>query len=145
MKPSQLAKDWCANFRKEDGGCLGAIIEDDLSILRCASKPTCLMNTGTERCAYLETTVLPMLNTMPACVLRYEMEEAVREYRLKANVPSHELPRLPARRRCPDCKAVLEGQQRFCPKCARFRRRESNRTAQQKKRMPCQQLAPGPC
>ena len=135
MTPLQLAQTHCANWNS-DGSCLGAIIDDDLKIRRCRPRPRCIVGTPGQRCSYFEECILPMERSLHDARQRQEFEDAARQYRLAANVPSEE------KRACPDCGRPMEPRQRFCPICADSRRRETNRQAKAKSRVRCQQLTP---
>lgn len=122
----QIAQRHCANWQT-NGSCLGAIIEDDGAIRRCCPKPTCVLGTPGQRCLYFEECVAPNVRYFDGDY-RKQFEEALRGYRLAANLPSARL------RLCPECQRPMEPRRRFCPVCATARRRASNREATAKRR-----------
>ena len=121
MTALQIANAHCANFRTDGKGCLGAMIEDDLQIRRCVPKPKCVLATPGERCRYFEECVAPMGRSIANPVHRQQFEEAIRQYRLVANVQA------PALRKCPTCGRGLEPRRRFCPVCAAAKHRVNQR------------------
>ncbi len=136
MTPLQIAHAHCANWRKDNNRCLGAIVDDDLQIRRCIPKPKCVLGTPGQRCAYFEECVLPMGPRIHDPVYRQQFEEGIQQYRLAANMPS------PEQRTCANCGRGMEPRRRLCPVCAAAKRREGNRQAKAKSRMTCQQLTP---
>ena len=134
MTPLQIANAHCANFRTDGKGCLGAMIEDDLQIRRCVPKTKCVLATPGEQCRYFEECVAPMSRNIHVPTHRQQFEEAVRQYRLVANVQA------PTARKCPACGQAMEARQRFCLICAAAKRRATYRFAQGKRRVACQQL-----
>jgi hypothetical protein len=134
MTPQQLARDHCANWRNDGKGCLGAIIDDDLQIRRCCPKPRCLLTSPVQRCLYFEECVMPLARSIENPLQRQLFEEAVRQYRLAANLPRAQT------RLCPACRRSMEPRRRFCPVCAAARRKASNRHSVKKHRLACKQL-----
>ncbi len=119
MTPLQFARDECANHQP-DGSCLGAWINEDLSITRSAPKPRCLLAEG-KRCRYFEECVAPMADMASDPRRAAELQEAVAEYRQITNQKA------PKARPCPDCGApMLKGKQ-YCPRCADTRRKATHR------------------
>src|SRR5512137_1911534 len=121
MTSLQIAHAHCANWRKDNNRCLGAIIDDDLQIRRCIPKPKCVLGMPGQRCAYFEESVVPMAGSIHDPHSRQEFEEAIRLYQFAANLPSREL------RKCPTCGRGMEPRRRLCPVCATARRRETYR------------------
>jgi hypothetical protein len=117
----QVAQAHCANWRKDNNGCLGAVIDDNLQIRRCCPKPECTLATAGQRCCYFEECVMPMARSIdnPAC--RQRFEEAVRQYRVAAKLPYAD------ERSCPVCGRPMEPRRRFCHACARARHRANQR------------------
>lgn len=128
MTPLQIAKANCANYT-ETGACLGAIIEDDLRILKCNPKPKCTVGISGVRCVYFEDCVLPFSKWIENPNQRQAWLEAARDYRLSANVPSVE------KRRCPICKRIMESRRRFCHICAKVKRTQQRRLASRQYRV----------
>jgi hypothetical protein len=135
MTPLQIAHAHCANWRKDNDACLGAIIDDDLQIRRCIPKPRCVVGTPGQRCQYFEECVLPMARSIHDPNYRQQFEEGVRQYRLAANIKTG------IGRPCPVCGRWMEPGRRFCPVCAAAKRRASTRAAMAKQRVRCEQLA----
>ncbi len=135
MTALQIAKDFCANWRTDGKGCLGAIIGDDGRIRGCVAKPKCLLGTPGERCPYFEECVAPMGPTIVQPVLRQQFEGAVRDYRLAAKLPCAD------ERPCPMCGRPMEPGRRYCEVCAAGRRKQSTRLAVQRHRVGCKQLS----
>ncbi len=82
MTPLQFAREECANHQP-DGSCLGAWINEDLSIARSAPKPRCLLGGG-ERCRYFEACVAPMARMVSDPRRAVALSEAVSLYHLTA-------------------------------------------------------------
>jgi len=139
MTPYEFAKRECANLRP-DGSCL-EILPEGLTNTALPAVPheRCLLKQKPlRRCRYFEKCVLPQADRpgpkdRPG--LQLEKQEARRRY-WQALGPDHafhiETPA--AIRRCPDCGGPLAVRQRYCLKCSRRRRLESNRKAIKKKR-----------
>lgn len=119
MKAMQFIREECANHQ-HDGSCLGAVINDDLSITRCIPKPRCLV-ADAKRCPYFEECVAPMVNMVTVPRRAAEIQEAVAEYRQITNQKS------PRSRPCPDCGAPCQLRKRYCPKCAHARQKAAKR------------------
>jgi len=133
----QIAQNHCANWQT-DGSCLGAIIDDDLKIRRCVPKPKCVLATLGSRCLYFEECVAPNVKHFDGRY-REQFEEALRAYRLAANVPSA------CSRLCPECRRPIEPRRRFCAVCAAARRSGGERPIAWRRRsagkgFTCQQL-----
>ncbi len=121
MTPLQIAREHCANWRKDGKGCLGAIIDDDLQIRRCYPRPTCLLAVAGQRCHYFEECVMPMGRSIENPVCRQSFEEAVRGYQLTVKLPyARERP-------CPVCRRPMKPRRRFCHACAKERHRANQR------------------
>ncbi len=134
MTPLQIAHAHCANWRKDNNACLGAMIDDDFQIRRCFPKPKCVLGTPGQRYVYFEGCVLPMGRGSHDPHCRQEFEEAFRQYQFAANLPSREL------RKCPTCGRGMEPRRRLCPVCAAAKRRGTYRQAKAKGRMTCPHL-----
>ena len=124
----QIAEEHCANWRTDGKGCLGAMIDDDLQIRRCAPKPKCVLSTPGERCVYFEECVAPMAASIDIPSRRLAFEAAVREYRLAAKLPCA------GDRPCPMCGQAMEPRRRFCDACAANRNRANQRAWVQRRR-----------
>ena len=137
MTPLQFISEECANHQS-DGSCMGAVINDDLSITRCDSKPRCLVAEG-KRCSYFEECVAPMVNMVSDPRRAAEIQEAVAEYRQITNQKA------PAIRPCPECGGPCQPRKRFCPACVDKRRKAAKRRAFHRARgrgMSTRQLSP---
>jgi hypothetical protein len=134
MTGLQMAYAHCANW-KSDGSCLGAVIDDDLQIRRCCTKPKCLLGTPGVRSRYFEECVAPMAASIENLVARAEFEAAMREYRVAAKLQSAD------ERPCPVCGRAMEPVHRFCEACAAARRRVSTRQAVRRYRIGGKQLS----
>ncbi len=117
----QVAQAHCANWRRDRGGCLGAIFDGDLQIRRCCPKPSCTLAVAGQRCRYFEGCVMPMARSIYNPVYRQGFEEAVRQYRVAAKLPYAD------ERPCPICGRPMEPRRRFCHACARARHRANQR------------------
>ena len=77
MNPMQFVREECANHR--DGRCVGARINADLSITRCAPRERCRIADG-ERCRYFEECVAPMADMVSDKKRAFALREAVMQY-----------------------------------------------------------------
>jgi hypothetical protein len=130
----QIAREHCANWRKDGRGCLGAIIDDDLQIRRCIPKSECVVGVRGRRCQYFEECVAPMAPSLADGNYRQSFEEVVRQYRVDCGLPYAD------ERPCPVCGRAMEPRRRFCHICAAARRREATRLAVKRHRVGCKQL-----
>ncbi len=121
MTPLQFAREECANYQP-DGSCMGAVIEDDLTMRRGRPLPKCALGDG-NRCVYFEETVAPMAGMVADSRRAVQMQEAVRAY----HAMTHQNAK-PARA-CPDCGQPMPPRKRFCPVCSRKRRQATHRNA----------------
>jgi SAM-dependent methyltransferase len=80
MTALQIAYAHCSNWRKDDKGCLGAIIDDDLQVRRCYPRAKCVLREPGKRCPYFEECVAPMASSIENARVRAEFEAAVRDY-----------------------------------------------------------------
>ena len=126
MTPLQFAQQECANHQP-DGSCLGAVIEEDLSIRRCSPRPRCRLADG-ERCGYFEACVAPLARMVTDPWRAAALRDAVTQYHLTTRQPAE------ADRNCPDCGRPMAKGRRYCPTCAAVRRKVANRTAQSRHR-----------
>ena len=78
MTPLQFAREECANHQP-DGSCLGAWINEDLSITRGDPKPRCLLAEG-KRCRYFEECVAPMARMVNDPRRATALRDAVTQY-----------------------------------------------------------------
>ena len=125
MNPMQFVRDECANHR--DGRCVGAMINEDLSVTRCAPRERCRIADG-ERCRYFEECVAPMADMASDPRRAVGLQAAVAEYRQITNQKA------PKARPCPDCGGPMQKGKQYCPACAGRRRKASNRAAQSHRR-----------
>jgi hypothetical protein len=125
MTALQLAQDECANFR--DGRCVGAIINADLSITRCAPQPRCRIAAGA-RCPYFDVCVVPMAATVSDPRRAVALLDALTQYRILPGDGA------PADRACPGCGGPIRSRMRYCPACADARRKATFRAAQARHR-----------
>ena len=121
MRLVELARDHCANWRKDGKGCLGAIIDDDLQIRRCTPRLVCLLTSPGQRCQYFEECVMPMARSIEDPVYRQQFEDAVRLYKAAAALAYAD------ERACPVCGKPMEPRRRFCHVCAKARHRANQR------------------
>jgi len=134
MTPSQIAKEHCANYQS-NGTCLGIAFKDDLSMymFRKEGLP-CLLCDG-QRCASFEEVIVPMRmsrETAEAKARADKKEQAVRAY-----LEQHELGsgKSSAKRVCLDCRRVeLQGQAKYCERCALKRKLASTRASKRSRR-----------
>ena len=131
----QIAEEHCANWRQDGKGCLGAMIDDDLQIRRCAPKPQCVLGTPGQRCLYFEDCIAPMAPSIAEPNYRQSFESVVRQYRVDCGLPYAD------ERPCPVCGRAMEPRRRFCHVCAAAKRKESTRLAVQRHRVTCKQLS----
>jgi len=117
MTPLQFAREECANYQS-DGSCLGVVIEDDLSVRRCDSKPKCLL-AAPKRCGYFEECVAPMADMAGDPRRAVALQVAVAEYRQATNQKPL------AARPCPECGLPLQRGKQLCPACAARRRKDT--------------------
>jgi hypothetical protein len=117
----QIAQAHCANWRRDRGGCLGAIIDDDLQIRRCIPKPNCTLGVTGQRCRYFEECVMPMAPSIYNPVYRQQFEEAIRQYLVATKLPYAD------ERPCPVCRRPMEPRRRFCHVCAKAQHRANQR------------------
>lgn len=127
MTPLQAAKEHCANYQA-DGSCLGIAFRDDLSMYRFRAEglPCVFLQGHCKACPYFEETVLPQVlgsvaeqyrKSLPTC-----MATGLR--------PQHWVRKL-----CLGCRKREVGpRQKYCPTCAKTRKRESNRQHIRQKR-----------
>ena len=130
----QIAEAHCANWRRDRKGCLGAMIDDDLQIRRCAPKPRCSLLTRGRRCEYFEECIAPMARSIADPNQRQAFEELVRQYRVDCKLPYAD------ERPCPVCGRPMEPRRRFCNICAEARRRKTVSSAVQRHRATSNQL-----
>lgn len=129
MTALQFARLECSNF-ESDGRCKGLTIADDGRVSRMKNAPAkCTLGTAGVRCQFFEECVAPMASRIEPIrsdliVRRKEYEEAVREYRLSANVPQA------AKRAC-KCGRPLEPYKQLCYVCREATRKEANRRKNQ--------------
>ena|SRR6516225_3024044 len=121
MRLIEIARDHCANWRRDGKGCLGAIIDDDLQIRRCVPRPACRLGQVGCRCEYFEECVMPLGRSMADPAYRQQFEEAVRLYKVAAGLPYSD------ERDCPVCGQPMEPRRRFCYACAKARHRANQR------------------
>jgi len=121
----QMVKAECSNWT--DGSCLNVVIRDDLTLGlgKFATKDggCCLPNS---RCAFFEECVMPLADTTAD-------EYKSKVYRQAAFACKMKFPEYGSRsaRKCPDCKTTpLMAKERYCPKCAKARRKETFRKSQ---------------
>lgn len=144
MKPLQLAKNYCANFQ-HDGSCLGAIIDDDLSMRHALPLPRCILGDPIRKCSYFEQCVAPMEQTFKAIFagprsewpkddrdraafpgLVSRVSEAMHEYRIKTGSV------FSAKRICPECRErTVEPNKQFCVTCREAKAKEVTRRKNQ--------------
>jgi hypothetical protein len=124
----QFVCEECANHQP-DGSCLGAMIEEDLTIRRGTPRARCLVAEA-KRCPYFEECVAPMADMASDPRRAAALQEAVAEYRQITNQKA------PKARPCPDCGRPMQKGRQYCPRCAGARRKASNRTAQSRRRDP---------
>jgi hypothetical protein len=127
MTPLQAAKDYCANYQA-NGTCLGIAFRDDLSMYKFRQEGLpCLLCNG-QRCVSFEAIIVPMRmsrETPEAKTRADKKERAVRAY-----LDQHALHsgKSSAKRVCLDCRRVeLQGQAKFCERCALKRKLASTR------------------
>ena len=77
MTPMQFVREECANHR--DGRCVGAMINEDLSVTRCAPRERCRIADG-ERCRYFEECIAPMADMASDRKRAFALREAVMQY-----------------------------------------------------------------
>lgn len=133
MTALQIASEHCANWRRDEKGCLGAVIDDDLQIRRCTPRPKCLLGTPGVRCLYFEECVAAMARSIRNDLVRREFEKVVWRYRVFAKLA-------PQLRPCPGCGWLIEPRMRFCVACATKRRRETSRLCNRRARQKSVQL-----
>src|SRR5262245_55429939 len=121
MTLMEIAREHCANWRRDGKGRLGAVIDDDLQIRRCHPKPACTLGVVGQRCLYFEECVMPMVRGIEKPVYRQAFEEAVRMYLVAARLPYAD------ERPCPVCGRPMEPRRRFCNVCATARHRANQR------------------
>jgi len=119
MTPLQFVVEECSNHQP-DGSCLGAMIEEDLSIRRGTPRPRCLVADG-KRCPYFEACVLPLADMASDPRRATSLQEAVAEYR-RVTKQGEDLDR-----QCPECGGPMRKGKRYCPTCADGRRKASYR------------------
>jgi len=134
MTPYDFAKRECANIRK-DGCCLGFQPEGliDTAIPVTPREKCFLSHRPIKPCQYFEKCVLPLADHPSPKDNPSLQAQRLKARRLYLTARAKEVPEVKLRT-CPDCGGPLAKRQRTCTKCARNRRRESNRKAQQKKR-----------
>ena len=124
--PLQMARAECANFCK-DGSCLGIPTECLTSECPTVAAPLdrCKLAEPGKRCMYFERAVIPLANYFPE-----KYAKAVETY--TAGRAKNALA-IKAARLC-ECGNPLPKRKRYCPTCARRKRRESARNGMAKKR-----------
>jgi hypothetical protein len=122
----QLVRENCANYQS-DGSCLGAMIEEGLSLRRGTPQPRCLV-ADARRCPYYEACVAPLADMAGDPRRAAALQEAVAGYRQITHQKA------PKARPCPDCGRPIQKGRHYCPRCADARRKASNRTAQSRRR-----------
>lgn len=127
-----MARDFCANFKPE--GCLGVGLElvngEFKNVRLWPARPNCLLEKAGVRCSYFEECVMPTKIDISKPRLKAEIEEAVRDYRLAANVPA------PSDARKCECGRELEPRKQFCYVCKAKRKKDQTRSAVKKHRKP---------
>ncbi len=132
MTPLQFAHEECANYQP-DGSCLGAVIEDDLTMRRCRPLSRCAL-VDEKRCAYFEECVAPMADMVSDPRRAVRLQEAGRNYRAMTHQKSKTV------RACPECGQPMAPRKRFCPVCSRKRRKNTVRQSTAQWRLGCEQL-----
>jgi hypothetical protein len=127
MTPRQAARAHCANYQP-NGSCLGIAFRDDLSLYRFRKEglPCVFLQHSCENCPFFEQTVLPQV---PASVAE--------EYRksLPTSVATNVRPQRSATKVCLQCrKREVRARQKYCPVCAKVRKRVANRNHISRKR-----------
>ena len=129
--PLGMARAECANFCK-DGSCLGIpveclVSERDGKKVKLVAAPLerCKLSEPGKRCMYFERAVIPLANYFPE-----KYAKAVETY--TAGRAKNALA-IKAARLC-KCGNPLPKRKRYCPTCARRKRRESARNGMAKKR-----------
>ena len=127
MTALALAKAECANFKP--AGCLGMEIKPDGSQAKgIFGGKLCLLTTGNP-CSYFETAVAPMAEYVREPRRAASYKEAVAQYR-----KAHGQVDTATVRKC-RCGFPLGARERYCPTCRKGTRKESNRKAQQWRRL----------
>ena len=128
MTPLALAKAECANFKPE--GCLGMEIKPDGSqVMGTFGDKHCLLAAGS-RCSYFETAVAPLADYVREPHKAESYKNAVLRYR-----GTHPDADLADTRKC-ECGVSLGPRERLCSTCRKDARKESNRKAQKRRRLP---------
>lgn len=135
MTPHQFANANCANLR--DGTCMGIGIRDNGSLFRMWKPKPCDVNF--KRCVYFEESLAPTIRTMEPGPKRDSTNAAIQSYlrqrgdvaellTAKRNIfgQSADEVDLSKSRPCQACGKPVQGIKRFCPNCARNRKREQN-------------------
>ena len=123
MTSLQAAKAHCANYQP-DGSCLGVYYNDNLTPRRGKALPKCLL-ANCQACPYFEQIVLPQVS--PSVAEQYRKS-------LPADAVSFVRPQRSIKL-CRECKKhEVEPRKRYCPTCAKIRKRRFKREHMRRKR-----------
>lgn len=131
VHPSVMVRARCSNLNNDDS-CLGAVIEDDLSIRKCIPLPRCLLlGREIKPCGFFENCVAPIAAMCEDTHDAPIFQAAVKSYyRLTNQKP-------PVVRLCPCCSvAPLGHKQRLCPACRKKKRLQTYREKRAKMSEP---------
>ena len=118
-----IAVQECANY-ESDGSCAGLMLTDDLRTVQGKKYPKCLLGTPGIRCRYFEEAVMGMDRSALSEGNRRRWNEALRDYRVAANVPNPDA----YLRLCRLChKRPLEPNKQLCYVCRDKKARETKR------------------